>query len=271
MDGDAAVVRAATWNLWWLFGEDWHRRERGIVATLEEWGPDVVGLQECWALGDRTQADALAEELGLYAAFVEPGLPPPPRPIEHPDQIGVRIGLGLLSRWPVTSVVAQPVPSASRELVALVARIDHPLGVLNVIVGASSWEPERRAERARQLAALGDLAVDRQRDGRLPVLLLADLNTDFSTPDLAALGTRLSDTWGIANAGRPADPRTFSAQNRFADPAAALQYNRRIDHVLARAGDPEHPVRVAGSWIVRSEFDGMPPSDHYLVVTDLSV
>ena len=40
---------------------------------------------------------------------------------------------------------------------------------------------------------------------------------------------------------------------------------------MARPGEPDHPVRVAGSWIVRDEVDGVPPSDHYLVVTDLQV
>ena len=271
MNGDSAVIRAATWNLWWLFGEDWHRRERGIVATLERWDPDIVGLQECWALGDRTQADALGEELGLYAAFAEPALPPVPDPVEHPDQIGVRMGLGLLSRWPVTSVTAQPLASAGRGLVALDARIDHPNGALRVIVGVTSWEPDRLAERAAQLRSLGDLACDAQRDGPLPVFVLADLNTDFQSPDLAELGTRLTDTWGAVNGAKPADPRTYSAQNRFASDAAELQFNRRIDHVLVRSGSPEHPVRIAGSRIVRDEFDGLPPSDHYLVVSDVEI
>jgi len=269
MNGDAAVIRAATWNVWWLFGEDWHRRERGIVATLEKWDPDIVGLQECWALGDRTQADALGEELGLHAAFAEPALPPVPVPVEHPDQIGVRMGLGLLSRWPITSVVAQPLVSAGRGLVALDARVNHPRGTLHVIVAVTSWEPERLEERAAQLRALGDLACDAQRDGPLPVILLADLNADFGSPDLAELGTRLTDTWGAANRATPADPRTYSAQNRFASDRATLQFNRRIDHVMVRPGRPGNPASVRGSRIVRDEFEALPPSDHYLVVSDI--
>jgi endonuclease/exonuclease/phosphatase family metal-dependent hydrolase len=265
MNGDTAVIRAATWNLWWLFGEDWHRRERGIVQTLEKWDPDVVGLQECWALGDRTQADALGEELGLYAGFAEPGYPPVPDPVQHPDQIGVRMGLGLLSRWPIAEVSARPLPSAALDLVALDASIDHPLGALHVLVGIVGGEAERTA----QLRALGDLARDPARDGRLPVLLLGDLDTDFGTPGLADLGARLIDTWGAANGATPADPRTYSSQNRFASTDAILQLNRRIDHVMARPGSPDRPVRVAASRIVREEFDGLPPSDHYLVLSDI--
>jgi endonuclease/exonuclease/phosphatase family metal-dependent hydrolase len=270
MVGDTAVIRAATWNVWWLFGERWHERAEGIVETLETWHPDIIGLQEAWAFGDRTQPDALAEELTMHPAFVEPGLPPVPEPVEHPDQIGVRIGLGLLSRWPITSVETHPMPSADRGLVALRARIQHPLGPLHVVVGVTSWEPERLDERAAQLEALGDLVCDPALDGRLPVLLLADLNADLDAPDTRRLRERLVDTWGDVN-GESVDPRTYGASNRFASSEATLQYNRRIDHVMARAGEPGAPVMVAGSWIVRDEPGGIPPSDHYAVVTDLAV
>ena len=107
-------------------------------------------------------------------------------------------------------------------------------------------------------------------NGPLPVLLLADLNADFAMPAMARLRETLIDTWGEAN-DYTADPRTYGDTNRFASPEAKRQYNRRIDHVMARPGEPEHPVVVAGSWIVRDEPEGLPPSDHYLVVTDLTV
>lgn len=270
MASDTAVIRAATWNVWWLFGDEWHRRERGIVAALEHWRPDVFGFQEAWALGDRTQADALAEEVGLYPAFVEPGYPPTPVPVEHPDQIGVRMGVGLLSRWPITRVEARELPSRGHDLVAMLATIAHPLGPLHAIVSATSWEPEQLAEHAAQVAALGDLACDPALDGPLPVLLLADLNADFENEAMASLRERLVDTWGEANGPR-ADPRTLSATNRFAPREARLQFDRRIDHVMARAGRADAPVVVRASLIARDEFDGLPPSDHYAVFTDLQV
>ena len=270
MDGEQTVIRAATWNVWWIFGDDWHLRERGIVATLDEWHPDVVGLQEAWALGDRTQADALGEELGMFSAFVEPGIPVPPDPVQNPDYYGVRMGLGLLSRWPISMVEAHPMPSEGRDLVALLATIDHPLGPLHVVVGATSWEPEKLEEHSAQLARLGEIVSGPLSNGPLPVLLLADLNADFAMPAMARLRETLIDTWGEAN-DYTADPRTYGDSNRFSSPEAKRQYNRRIDHVMARPGEPDHPVRVAGSWIVRDEVDGVPPSDHYLVVTDLQV
>ena len=269
MASDTAVIRAATWNVWWLFGEQWHRRERGIVATLEQWNPDVFGFQEAWAFGDRSQADALAEELGMHPAFVEPGYPPPPNPVEHPDQIGVRMGLGLLSRWPIKRFVPRELPSPGGELVAMQATIAHPLGDLHAIVAGTTGEPQHRAAHAAQLAALGDLACDPALDGVLPVLLLGDLGADFENDSMRMLRERLVDTWGSVH--NEVDPRTLSATNRFASPDAELRFNRRIDHVMARPGWADAPVVVRGSWIAREEFDGLPPSDHYPVFTDLEV
>jgi endonuclease/exonuclease/phosphatase family metal-dependent hydrolase len=227
-----------------------------------------VGLQECWSLHGHSQADALAAALGMHAAFVEVGLPPAPDPVEYAEQQDVVMGLGLISRWPIIEVVSHPMPSEDRHLVALLATIDHPDAPLHVIVGATSWEPERLRETAAQLAALRDLALDPALDGPLPVILLADLNYDFENPAMADLREHLVDSWGVANDAE-ADPRTLSDTNRFAPPEAELQYNRRIDHVMFRAGSRE--VTVARSWIVRDEVDGFPPSDHYPVVSDLQL
>jgi len=101
------------------------------------------------------------------------------------------------------------------------------------------------------------------------VLLLADLNADFENESMQLLRQRLVDTWGTVNHG--IDPRTLSATNRFAPPDAELQFNRRVDHVMARAGRADAPVVVRSSWITRDEFEGLPPSDHYPVFTDFEV
>jgi endonuclease/exonuclease/phosphatase family metal-dependent hydrolase len=65
-------VRAMTWNIWWRFGPRWRERQPGILTTIERFTPDVVGLQEVWSTGERTQADELAEALGFYATFAAP-------------------------------------------------------------------------------------------------------------------------------------------------------------------------------------------------------
>jgi endonuclease/exonuclease/phosphatase family metal-dependent hydrolase len=262
-------IRAMTWNVWWRFGGHWRERERGILQTLRSVDPDVLGIQECWADQATTQADVLALALHRHAAFVEPGLPPVPATPEYADQDGVRMGIGLLSRWPVLRVESVPLPSADRGLVAMRARLEHPDGPLHVVVAATSWEPDKLVERAEQIAALHDLVLDRDLNGPLPVLLLGDLNADFSAPDLAQLRRSLVDTWGVLHEHDDEDPRTLSSQNRFAPSEAVLQYERRIDHVMARAGRTGGTVDVASARIVRDEFDGMPPSDHYAVVAEL--
>lgn len=263
-------IRAMTWNVWWRFGGNWRERERGILATIRSVDPDIVGLQEVWVDDGGNQADALASQLGLHAAFVEPGLPPVPREPETPDQAGVRMGLGLLSRWPVGRVDAVPLPSADRRLMALRATIEHPSGPLHVVVAATSWEPEKLDERAAQVRAIRELVLDPACDGRLPVVLLADLNADFTAPDLAELAESLVDAWGAVNDESAADPRTLSAENRFAPREAELQFDRRIDHVMARPGYPGGEVGVHSARIVRDEIDGLPPSDHYAVVAEIS-
>lgn len=62
---DVASMRVLTWNLWWRFGP-WERRMTAIRAVLREPRPDVIGLQEVWAVGGENLAGLLAEELGMH-------------------------------------------------------------------------------------------------------------------------------------------------------------------------------------------------------------
>lgn len=256
------TIRAMTWNTWWRFGGNWREREPGLLQVVDAAAPDLLGLQECWGAEHETQADLLAAALDANAAFVEVGLPPAPQPAEYAEQEGIAMGLGLVSRWPIASVEECPMPSEGRRLVALRARIDHPRGPLHVVVGATSWEPDRTAESAAQIAELERLVLDVADD--LPAILLADLNYDFDFPALGR--TALVDGWAAAEPG--ADPRTLSSTNRFAPPEAEAQYDRRIDHVLIAPGVSR--ARAVAARILRDEPGGLPPSDHYPVVVDIA-
>ena len=251
-----------TWNTWWRFGGNWREREPGIVAVAREQHPDLLGLQECWGTPEHTQADVLAAALDGHAAFVGVGLPPEPEPPEYVEQAGVSMGLGLVSRWPILQVLEHPMPSEGRHLVALEAVVEHPRGPLHVVIGATSWEPDRLDETAAQVAELQRIVLAGA--GPLPAVLLADLNYDPTQPPLR--GLRLADGWTAAEAG--ADPRTLSSTNRFAPPEAKAQYDRRIDHVLFAQG--RTAARALAAHIVRDEPHGLPPSDHYPVVVDLA-
>ncbi len=260
---EVGTLRAMTWNTWWRFGGNWAERQVGILQVVREQEPDLLGIQECWAEAERTQADAIAEELGGHAAFVPTGLPPAPEPAEYAEQENVAMGLGLVSRWPITRILRAALPSEGRDNAALLARVAHPEGPLRVVVGATSWEPDRTVETTLQVAALQRLVREDASSRALPSLLLADLNYDRSQQPLK--GVLLLDAWDAADEG--ADPRTLSSTNRFAPPEAVDQYDRRIDHILFTPG--YLGARARRTWIVRDEPGGLPPSDHYPVVTEI--
>lgn len=264
MDG-VDSIRAMTWNVWWRFGGNWREREPGLLDVARVVAPDVLGIQECWGTAARTQADVFAEALGGHSAFVEVGLPPVPEPVEDDTQEGAVMGLGLVSRWPIEAVESIDLPSDGRRNAALRATIARPNGPMRVVVGATSWEPERIEETAIQVQELQRITRDGHSLRPNPSILLADLNYSPAQPPLA--GLHLIDAWNAAP--DDADPRTLSSTNRFAPPEARDQFDRRIDHILYLPG-AEGAVATR-AWIVRDEPNGMPPSDHYPVVADIAV
>jgi endonuclease/exonuclease/phosphatase family metal-dependent hydrolase len=264
-------MRVMSWNLWWRFGDAWRERGQAILSTLEALGPDVAGLQEVWGTAEATQADQLAERLGMHAAFGAPSLPPPPRPPARPDQAGVEVGVAVLSRWPILEVRHHRLPSRHRpEIVALEAIVDHPQGPMHVVASCIDWEREFAAQRLTQTRALAALLTDPARDGPLPALLTADLNAPPTTPEIRALTDVMVDAW-VAAGGAADDGHTLSAGNPLAPRAAWWLMDQRIDYVLARPGTPAHPVVVERAFVAGEPRDGLYPSDHDAVVADLEV
>jgi endonuclease/exonuclease/phosphatase family metal-dependent hydrolase len=114
----------------------------------------------------------------LHAAYAEPSLPPTPDPPECPDQVDVRLGVAVLSRWPIVSVEAPMLPSTHRQPrpVALVAEVAPPDGALWVLTSCLDWEPAHLEDRCAQAATLAAVAADGRRDGALPVVVAGDFN-----------------------------------------------------------------------------------------------
>lgn len=281
--GSLRRMRVMSWNLWWRFdsgdqvtvgppphGDDWRRRGQGILATLDDLRPDIVGLQEVWATAEATQAELLAGELGMHSAFASPSLPPPPVPPRSPDEDAVDLGVAVLSRWPVLSVRRYPLPSGHRpEVVALAVAVEHPRGPLHIVVSCLDWDLAFAAQRLAQTRALAALLTDPSRDGPLPVLLAGDLNAPPTTSEIAVLTEVATDAW-VAAGGDADGGHTLSSDNPYA-PREAWQIDQRIDYVMARPGTPQHPVVVEGAFVAGDPVDGLHPSDHYAVVADLSV
>jgi endonuclease/exonuclease/phosphatase family metal-dependent hydrolase len=263
----AGRVRVLTWNVWWRFGPAWRERQPVLLQHLRDAAPDIVALQECWGEDATSQAHEFASALGMHAAFVAPSLPPVPDPPESPDQAGVELGLGLLSRWPLTvRAVAMPARHRAPAPVAAVALVEHPAGPLHVVAACLEWEPAYTNDRFAQAHAVVELATDPATHGPLPVIVCGDLNAAPDSPVLRPLRDAFVDTW-LAGGGGPA-AATLRSDHPQAPLEAAELINQRIDHIFVRPGQPG-VLSVESVGLVGAPVDGVHPSDHQAVVSDL--
>ncbi|GIE92889.1 endonuclease/exonuclease/phosphatase family protein [Paractinoplanes rishiriensis] len=260
-------MRVMVWNVWGRFGGNWREREESIAATLGTYRPDILGLVESWCGEGTDQPRRLAAARDLHAAWAPLSLPS----VEYPDHPGIAIGLGLVSRWPILAAERHELPHEQRggsTPYALLATIDHPRGPLHVIVAGTEWEARYAADHRAQCRSLAALAADQRLDGPLPVLLLADLNAGPGQEELTPLLDTMVDTWSEAGA----DPAavTLDSALPYAPRDAVKQLDRRIDHVLARAGRPGSAVAVSGAFLAGDRpIEGVYPSDHYAVGVDM--
>ena len=264
-------MRVMTWNVFWRWGGNYRQRAAGILDTLLVYRPDVLGLVETWAGEGTSQPEVLAAALGGHAAFARTSLPPEPDPVEYPEQTGIQMGIGLVSRWPMLSTEVHDLPHDQRggpAPTALVATLDHQRGPFRVIVSCLEWEPAFEADQLAQAKALAALATDARLDGPMPVLVVGDLNAAADQAPIAPLMEALTDAW-TAGGGDP-EAKTIDSKIPHAPVEAAHLIDRRIDHILLRPGRPGHSVTVTGAFLAGDRpVGGHYPSDHYAVGVDL--
>ncbi len=257
-----------TWNVWWRFGTEWRRRAEAIEATIGACLPDLVGLQEAWASNESDQAAEFAARFGMYSAFGPGSLPPAPDPVEHAEQEGIEVGVGLLSRWPIRGSRTHLLPAAGHPPpVALEAEVAHPLCPLRVLVATTEWEPVFRDDHVAQAAALGSLLSAGDDDPR-PALLLADLNAEWGSDELVGLSSA-RDLFG--EAAGAADAVTLSSALPIAPLEAVRQIDRRIDHVLVGDGPAGRRLRAISARVLDQPVGGIWASDHFAVVVDVEL
>jgi endonuclease/exonuclease/phosphatase family metal-dependent hydrolase len=265
-------VRIATWNLWGRYGP-WAERMPAIVESLREIDADICALQEVWEDDERNQARELCNALGYDDFVFAPNL----------ERDGARAGNAVLARWPIVRRAVQTLPreaSDSRddegeERLVVLAEVDGPRGPIQVFCAHLSWRDDHSAIRQQQVAAICRLVRD-WRPRPFPAVLCGDLNAEPHSDEIRMLtglaavpvpGVVFKDAWLAA--GHDDEPG-YTTHNDNPFIAGLLSRNTRIDYVLvgqAKLGGVGHVLdaRVAGN----APVDGMWPSDHFAVVTDL--
>jgi endonuclease/exonuclease/phosphatase family metal-dependent hydrolase len=258
-------LRVATWNLWWRYGP-WEERLPRIIDELRRVDADVVALQEVWVADGTSSADVIADALGLERVVAA----------ELEMAPGVRFGNAALSRWPITGSEHRRLPAGQapdeRRLV-LRADIDGPRGPLQVFSTHLNWRFDQSDVRQLQVETVADF-VQSSRPRSYPPIVCGDFNAEPVSDEMRTLtGHRpvvselvLVDCWRGVHASEPGF--TWDNENPFV--AEQLELTRRIDYVLAgwpKARGAGHPV--AAELLGATPIDGMHPSDHFGVVTEL--
>lgn len=261
-----STVRVVTWNVWGRYGDDWQRRQDGIVDELMNAAPDLVCLVEAWRHGETTQSALVAGRLGLpFHHFVGDW--------HQEDWVS---GVGIVSRWPMSDPVRQPLRgedgSGFGEAVHVV--VDGERGPIQLFVAMLDYPLDASALRqaqTRQLAAFIAEVASR----RHPTVLCGDFNAGADSDEMrmltgraavAAPGLVFYDAWEIAGDGTPG--YTWSNGNPLA--AVGLYPDRRFDYILSawpRLGGTGHPTHSALLGVRPPEQ--LQLSDHYGVMADL--
>ncbi len=253
-------MRVMTFNLRFENDRDgenaWSLRRDRVVAVVRRYAPDILGTQE----GVWSQLTYLSEHLPHYLPFL------PDRSsddkIQCPtlyfrkDRFQVHEGRDFwLSTTPevhlswdwdsafprMLSFSRIEDENTGNRIIAAVTHLDH-IGV------------EARYQQAKIIASW----VRRQ---DLPVILMGDFNDGPASPAhdvLTAQETGLYDTWEALN--RRETPEAYTHHGFTGIPQLA-----RMDWILADVG-----FRVKHVDIVRDQFNGGYPSDHFPYIADLS-
>ncbi len=273
-----------TWNVQGRVGE-WQERADALATELKAIDPDVVALQESWVEpGGATQAAEVAGGLGFHSATaaVLAGF-------ERYPQAPYWVVNALVSRWPLTVLVTEPLPDehgAPTWRHALVCRAERPAADGGpVLVAGTHLEHglDRSATRQAQSTALvrhlaGCLGDPQTRGDALPAVLGADLNAVPWSDEVRALtgaapgpvpGLVLVDAWDAAgNEGRG---DTWSTTNPRV-PRRAVHPNRRLDYVMVTWPRRRGAGHVQRCWLAGTgPVAGVWPSDHHAVVADLII
>jgi endonuclease/exonuclease/phosphatase family metal-dependent hydrolase len=258
-------LRVVTWNVWGRYGQ-WRERQTAIENSLAAANPDVVCLVESWSGAKTTQAELVAERLGVEHHLFAGDW-------EQDDWVS---GIGLVSRWPMEMVERRKLrgenDSGVGEVLAVTIEGDRGLVQLfAVMLDYRLSSSMVRQAQVRQLAQLISATTHR----RHPIVVCGDFNAGPDSDEIrmltgrsatAAPGLVFYDAWEVAGDGSAGI--TWSNRNPLA--AVALYPDRRFDYVLSawpRLAGVGHPTHCELLGVVPG--DQLQLSDHYGVLADL--
>jgi len=261
-------LRVLTLNIWNRQGP-WEQRLELIRAGIRALDPDICGLQEVLDRDGSSQAHEIASGLGYEVAFG----------VAHDLGGGVQFGNAVLSRWPVASSRAIPLPTgATDERRALVfAEIASPHGTIPFFVTHLNWKFHHGVVRERQVVAIADHVKANAPMTGLPPVLVGDFNAEPEATEIRFLkglqslegkSTFFADCFALAGEGRGF---TYdSTRNPFAAPTH--EYPRRIDYIFARGPDKQGRGKPLHARVVmEAVHGGVAATDHYGVYAELTI
>jgi len=249
-------LRLVSWNIW--FGTHrWRERLDALLAIVDRWSPDLIGLQEVTP----RQLAQILETDWIRSSFV------------CSDTDGSTLephGVLLLSRMPVERLELVSLPSAgNRKLLLADLLLDHD----RFRVLAAHLESGREEVTCREIQ-LG--IAQRKLRGSMPGLILGDFNFDPDRhPERSMIDPTLIDCW---RALRPHEPGytldgSANAMRRW---MANSEYAFRSDNVLLWPGDGHGANRWRPGGIRRIGLEAIDagdrplyPSDHFGLAAEI--
>jgi endonuclease/exonuclease/phosphatase family metal-dependent hydrolase len=266
-DRSPAALEVMSFNLRWDVDpppNDWETRRELVLELLRREAPDVVGLQE-------SRSEYVLDLVGAlpdYAAYPARG--------DRKNSILYRVGrLGLDRETSDTENARIDAPEQDWGIGSV--RVPRSARFVEKTSGRGFYvynnHFDHRSAESRAWSAL--VLIDRIHERRIrdPVVLTGDFNASASGPAMRFLRGEVPlgsgkqavsnpihfiDTWSHLHA----DTIGSGTYHRF----MGVRFGPRIDYVLVEPG-----IRVSRARILRDEWDGERPSDHFPVSATLSL
>jgi endonuclease/exonuclease/phosphatase family metal-dependent hydrolase len=261
-------LRVLTLNIWNRQGP-WEQRLPLLRKGIEELEPDIVGLQEVISNAGQTQADLIAEGLGLHAAFGA----------AHDLGENVLFGNAILARWPISKVKVFQLPTdGTDENRALTyGEVASPHGPVPFFVTHLNWKFHHGFVREHQVMTIAEHIRREAPIEGLPPVLVGDMNAQPESSEirfLKGLHSLSGKSFFMADCyeqtGEGAGYTFDANKNPYA--AVTHEYPRRIDYVFVRGPDRQARGKPLSSRVVMTDVvDGVAPTDHFGVLAEISI